>query len=152
MLRRPPPVGGEATRGHSPVHFRAVCVCCFLLLGSSHSSVLPFTGCKLSPHSPETPLHLQCSPVQLMTATSSPSYKSFHVTLDVDACLSSTLHIWVGSPCSTRDSQESSPAPQFKSINSLALGFLYGSTLTPIHDYWKNQASARGEATDSALL
>ena len=31
----------------------------------------------------------------------------------------------VGSPCSPRDSQESSPMPQFKSINSLALSFLY---------------------------
>ena len=29
-------------------------------------------------------------------------------------------------------------APQFKSINCLALSFLYGSTLTHIHDYWKN--------------
>ena len=28
----------------------------------------------------------------------------------------------VGSPCSPRDSQESFPTPQFKSINSLALG------------------------------
>ena len=44
----------------------------------------------------------------------------------------------VGSPCSPRDSQESSPAPQFKSINSLALSFLYGPTLSSIHDYWKN--------------
>ena len=31
----------------------------------------------------------------------------------------------VGSPCSPRDSQESSPTPQFKSINSLALSFLH---------------------------
>ena len=31
----------------------------------------------------------------------------------------------VGSPCSPRDSQEPSPAPQLKSINSLALSFLY---------------------------
>ena len=38
----------------------------------------------------------------------------------------------VGSPCSPRDSQESSPTPQFKSINSLALGFLHSPTLTPI--------------------
>ena len=30
----------------------------------------------------------------------------------------------VGSPCSPRDSQESSPTPQFKSINSSALSFL----------------------------
>ena len=40
--------------------------------------------------------------------------------------------------CSPRDSQESSQTPQFKSINSSMLSFLYGSTLTYIHDYWKN--------------
>ena len=44
----------------------------------------------------------------------------------------------VGSPCSPRDSQESSPTPQFKSINSLVLRFLYNPTLTSIHNYWKN--------------
>ena len=31
----------------------------------------------------------------------------------------------VGSPCSPRDSQESSPTPQFKSINSSALSLLH---------------------------
>ena len=31
----------------------------------------------------------------------------------------------VGSPCSPRDSQESSPTPQFKNISSLVLSFLY---------------------------
>ena len=35
---------------------------------------------------------------------------------------------------------ESSPTPQFKSINSLALRLLYGPTLTSIYDYWKNIA------------
>ena len=35
-------------------------------------------------------------------------------------------------------SQKSSPTPQFKSINSLALSFLYSPVLTSIHDYWKN--------------
>ena len=35
-------------------------------------------------------------------------------------------------------SQESSPAPQFKSINSSVLSFLHGPTLTSIHDHWKN--------------
>ena len=44
----------------------------------------------------------------------------------------------VGSPCSPKDSQESSPTPQFKSINSSALSFLYSPTITSIHDYWKN--------------
>ena len=37
-----------------------------------------------------------------------------------------------------RDSQESSPTPQFKSINFLALSLLYDPALTSIHDYWKN--------------
>ena len=46
----------------------------------------------------------------------------------------------VGSSCSPRNSQESSPAPQFKSINSLALSFLYSSTLTCVCDYWKNHS------------
>ena len=36
------------------------------------------------------------------------------------------------------DSQESSPAPEFKIINSLVFSFLYGLTLTSIHDCWKN--------------
>ena len=48
--------------------------------------------------------------------------------------------ILVGSPCCPRDSQESSPKPQFKSINSSALTFLYCPTLTSIHDYWKNHS------------
>ena len=39
-----------------------------------------------------------------------------------------------------RDSHESSPTPQFKSINSSALSFLYGPTLTSSHDYWKNHS------------
>ena len=43
----------------------------------------------------------------------------------------------VGSPCNPRDSQESS-TPQFKSINSLSLSFLYGPTFISIHAYWKN--------------
>ena len=46
----------------------------------------------------------------------------------------------IGSPCCPRDSQESSPTPQFKTINSLVLSFLYNPTLTSIHDYWKNHS------------
>ena len=45
----------------------------------------------------------------------------------------------VGSPCSPRDSQESSPTPQFKCINSSVLSFLHSPTLTSIHDHWKNR-------------
>ena len=36
---------------------------------------------------------------------------------------------------------KSPPTPQFKSINSLVLSFLYSPTLTSIHDPWKNQSS-----------
>ena len=36
--------------------------------------------------------------------------------------------------------QESSPTPQFKSINSLALSFIYSATLSSIHSYWKNHS------------
>ena len=46
----------------------------------------------------------------------------------------------VGSPCSPRDSQESSPTPQFKSINSSLLSFLHGPILTSIHDHWRNHS------------
>ena len=41
------------------------------------------------------------------------------------------------------DSQESSPIPQFKSINSLVLSFLHSPTLISIHDHWKNIALTR---------
>ena len=44
---------------------------------------------------------------------------------------------WTGWICSPRDSQESSPTPQFKSINSSGLSFLHSPTLTSIHDQWK---------------
>ena len=52
----------------------------------------------------------------------------------------SPLRWLVGSLCSPRDSQESSPTPQFKSINSLALSLLYSPTLTSIHDHRKNHS------------
>ena len=63
-------------------------------------------------------------------------YQSFQWTPRTDL-LSDGL---VGFPCSPKDSQESSPTPQFKSINSSALSFLYSPTLTSIHDHWKNHS------------
>ena len=44
-------------------------------------------------------------------------------------------------PCIPRDSQESSPTPQLKSVTSLVLSLLYGSTLITVHDNWKNHSS-----------
>ena len=46
----------------------------------------------------------------------------------------------VGSPCSPRDSQDSSPTPQFKSINSSAFSLLHSPTFTSIHDHRKNHS------------
>ena len=42
-----------------------------------------------------------------------------------------------------RDSEESSPTTQLKSINALALSLLYSSTLTSIHDHRKNHSLTR---------
>ena len=39
-----------------------------------------------------------------------------------------------------RGTLKSPPQPQFKSINSSVLSFLYSPTLTSIHDYWKNHS------------
>ena len=50
------------------------------------------------------------------------------------------LGLMVWSPYSPRDSKESSPTPQLKSINSSVLSFLYGPNLTSVHDFWKNHS------------
>ena len=47
---------------------------------------------------------------------------------------------WLDLLWCSRNSQESSLAPQFKSSNSLVLSLLYGPTLTSIHNYWKNHS------------
>ena len=36
--------------------------------------------------------------------------------------------------------QESSPTPEFKSINSSVLSFLHSPALTSIHDHWENHS------------
>ena len=49
----------------------------------------------------------------------------------------------VVSPCSPSDSQESSPTPQFKSVNSSALSFPYSPTLHPYMTTGKSIAWTR---------
>ena len=70
-----------------------------------------------------------------------PRYWSFSFSIspsnEYSGLVSSTMD-WVD--CSPIESQESSPKPHFKSINSLALSFLYSPTFTSIHDYWKNHS------------
>ena len=98
------------------------------------SSVVPFSSCPQSfPASGSFPTsQLFISGGQTIGFSASTS--SFQRTPRTDLLYNGL----VGSPCSPRDSQASSPTPQFKSINSSGLSFLYSPTLTSIHDYWKN--------------
>ena len=100
------------------------------------SSVIPFSSCPQSyPTSGSFPMtQLFASDGQSIRASASASVLQMNTQ--------NWFPEWwtAGSPCSSRDSQESSPTPQFKSINSLALSFLYSPTLTSIHDYWKNHS------------
>ena len=47
---------------------------------------------------------------------------------------------WSPLGCIGRDSQESSPTPQYKRINYSVFSFLYSPTLTSIHDHWKKHS------------
>ena len=72
-----------------------------------------------------------------------PKYWSFRFSIipskEIPGLISFRMD-WFGSPCSPRDSQESSPTPQFKSINSSELSFLHSPTLTFIDDHKKNHS------------
>ena len=95
------------------------------------SSVVPFSSC---------PQSFPASGCFQMSNLSASGGQSIGVSASTSV-LSVNTQDW--SPCSPRDSQESSPTPQFKSINSLALSFLYSPTLTSIHGYWKTIALTR---------
>ena len=92
------------------------------------SSVVPFSSC-----------------LQSFPASGSFQMSQFFASGAQSAELQHQSFQWIFStdflsPCSPKDSQESSPTPQFKSINSSVLSFLYSPTLTSIHDYWKNHS------------
>ena len=84
--------------------------------------LLPTTLPRIRVFSNESTLHMRW-----------PNYWSFSFSITPSKGL-------VGSPCSPRDSQESSPAPQFKNISSSVLSFLHSPVLTSIHDHCKNQS------------
>src|SRR5574340_1240448 len=67
-----------------------------------------------------------------------PKYWSFSFSIQRNPRADLLQNGLVGSPCSPRDSQESSPTPQFKSINSSALSLLHSPTLTSIRDHRNN--------------
>ena len=96
------------------------------------SSVVPFSSCPQSrPASGSFPMS------QLFTwGGQSIGVSALGSVLPMNTQDWSPLGWTGGSPHSPRDSQESYPTPQFKSINSLALSFLQSPTLTSIHDHW----------------
>ena len=99
----------------------------------SHSLSYPSpSACNLSQHEGLTDsLHQVAKILKLQL-----QHQSFQRIFRVDF-----LQDWlVWSPCCQRDSQESSPTPQFKSISSSAISLLYGTTLISVHDYWKNHS------------
>ena len=65
-----------------------------------------------------------------------PKYWNFSFSIsptnEYSGLLSFRMVFRIGPPCSPKDSQESSPIPQFKSTNSLALCFLYSPTVIHI--------------------
>ena len=98
------------------------------------SSVVPFSSC---------PQSLPASgsfPVSQLFASSGPSIgvSASASVLPMNTQDWSPLG-WTGwISCCPRDSKESSPTPQFKSINFLVLSFLHSPTLTSMHDHWEN--------------
>ena len=102
---------------------------------ANSSSVVPFSSCPQSLQASESFPMSQLFPWGGQSPGVSIQHHSLQRNLRAD--LPNGL---VGSPCSPRDIQESSPTPQFESINSSVLSLLYGATLTSVHDYWKTIA------------
>ena len=72
-----------------------------------------------------------------------PNYWSFNFSISPCNEYSGLISFridWFDPLCHPRDSQESSPAPQFKSVSASVLSLLYGPTLTSVCDYCKNHS------------
>ena len=139
----------DSLRPHEPQHTRPPCPsptpgvhpnpfslsqCCHLAISSS---VVPFFSC---PQSFPASGSFQMS--QLFTSGG----RSIGVSGSTSVLPMNTQDWsplgWTGwiSLQSKGLSRESSPTPQFKSINSLALSFLYSPNFTTIRDHWKNHS------------
>ena len=88
------------------------------------SSVIPFSCLQYFPASgPFLTSQLFTSGGQSIWASASASV------------LPMNIQVWLPLGLTIQGTQESSPTPQFKSIDSLALSILYGPTLTSIYDF-----------------
>ena len=71
-----------------------------------------------------------------------PKYWSFSFSISLSSKYSGLISFrmdWLDL-LAVQGTLKSSPTPQFKSINSSALSFLYSPTLTSIYDYCKNHS------------
>ena len=109
----------------------------------SIESVMPSSQlilCRPLLHLPPIPTSIRIFSNESTLRMRWPKYWSFFSIIPSSLAPRTNL-LWnglVGPPCSPRDSQESSPTPQFKSINSSVLSFLHSPTFTSIDDQWKN--------------
>ena len=141
-------VGSDSMRPHGLQHTRLPCPtqtpgACSNSCASSQwchptisSSVVPFFSCLQSFPSSESFQMSQLSHQVAKILEFQLQHQSFQRIFRTDSL--KELLVWY--LCHPRDSQESSPTPQFKSINSLELSFLYSQALTSTHDYWKNHS------------
>ena len=99
------------------------------------SSVIPFSSC---PQSLPASVFSNESTLRMRW----PKYWSFSFSISPSSEHPGLISFRMGwlDLLAVQGTQESSPTPQFKSINSLVLSFLYSSTLTSIHDHWKNHS------------
>ena len=138
-------VVSDSLRSHESQHTRPPCPSPTPKFTQTHFHLV---GDAIQPSHPllsPSPSALNLSSIRVFSNESTlhtrwPKYSSFSFSISPSTKHSGLIffRILVGSPCSPRDSQESCPMPQFKSINSSALSFLHSPTLTSICDHWKN--------------
>ena len=82
-----------------------------------------------------------------------PKYWSFSFNISPSVNIQDWFPLgWTGQiSLQSKGLSESSPTPQFKSISSSVLSFLYNPTLTSIHDYWKNHSLTRWTFVDKVM-
>ena len=77
----------------------------------------------------------------VVCAHQTPKHWSFNFSISSSSEYSGLTFLKIDwSPCCPRDFQESSPAPQFKGINSLVFCLLYSPALTIVHDHWEDHS------------
>ena len=96
----------------------------------SLSSPFPSVSPSIRVFSSESVLHIRCPKYWSFSFSISPSNEYLGlISFKID---------WFDLLVVQGILKESYPTPQFKSINSSVLTFLYRPTFTSIHDYWKN--------------